>query len=317
MKHSLLRYLPGIAAVLPGLLVLLTLGGCEKLTGQPPALTPAPTALDEPGPHAVERFNTAFQNDIGRYTATVYYPADDNGPFPLVTFSPGLSSFKELHTWVGNHLASHGYVTLIFTVPNPLILKTFQQEAGFASGFDWLDAANDDPASPLFGRLDSSRRAIMGHSLGGMASLYAGAYLDVDAVVSLAPYLIDAAPLQAATVPTQIQASSLDCITTAAAAYDNYQLLAAPTKLIMTINGGNHVSYTDANSIAETVGGRFDCTNLINTADHFHRLSRRYFTGWLNYFVKGDSSAHDALFGDAAQQDRAADLLTVWEYLLP
>lgn len=308
------------------LLFSLLATGCRQ--AEPPPTTPEPTALDEPGPFQMAKYNTALVNDLGRYPSTVYYPAQSTsdgllpdhsqGPYPAVTFSPGLASNKSFNRWVGMHLATHGYVVLIFTVPNPLLLRTHQQEAGFASGFDKLAAENANPASPLHNLVDLERRAIMGHSLGAMASLRAAAYMDVDAVVPLAPYTIETEALTAITAPTQIQAATQDCITGPDKAQIDYDNLGAQVKQLVTINGGNHVSFNDANSLAETVGGPlFDCPKVINTMDHHQRLSRRYFTAWLDYFLKGHTEVEGFLFGEPAQQDLLTELLTALEFIRP
>jgi predicted dienelactone hydrolase len=304
--------------VKPSLIGLLILGLIACKTQDPPPLTPSPTQLDEPGTYTLAKLNTRLQNDYGGYPSTVYYPAQGGGPFPAITFSPGLASNKALNRWVGDHLATHGYVVLIFTVPNPLLLRTHQQQAGFELGFDYLEQQNADPASPLYGMVDTETRAIMGHSLGAMASLRAAATLDVDAVVPLAPYEIELEYLTAVTAPTQIHAATQDCITPAENALYDYEMLGSQIKQLITINGGNHVSFNDAGSVAEIIGGAlFDCNAVIDTFNHHQRLSRRYFTAWLEYLLKGQTQYEPYLFGALAQQDLASELLTELRFELP
>ena len=297
-----------------GALLLITmLAGCQR--PEPPPVTPDATELDEPGVYTVAKFNTRMENDYGGYPTTIYYPQEGGAAFPAVVFSPGLASNKGLNRWVGDHLASHGYVVLIFTAPFPVLLQTHQQEAGFGLGFERLELLNSDPESPLYGMVDPQTRAIMGHSLGAMASLRAGAYMDVDAIVPLAPHLVEEEALQAITAPTQIQAATQDCITFPASSVSDYQLLGSAQKQLININGGNHVSFNDADSVAEIVGGSlFDCPSVIDTYDHHQRLSRRYFTAWLNYFLKQQEQFEPYLFGALAQQDLASQLLTEWQF---
>lgn len=311
--------------------------GCSPVnkTGTPPAVTPEPTALDEPGEFAVSRFNTRMKNDIGTYSATLYHPANP-GFYPAIAFSPGLGAQKEYYRWVGNHLASHGYIVLIFTVPIPLTGSTTQHQAGFVTAFDWLGAQNSNPDSPVYGQIDLEQRGIMGHSLGGAAASRAAPNMDVDAVVALAPgapgdltavirtattpvELKDSvvAGLATITAPIQIQASTQDCITGDLwdAAY--YQALTAPSRQFVLINGGNHVSFNDAGSLANTAGQAFDCKAVVDTRDHHQRLSRRYFTAWFDYFLKQDTAVAPYLFGSAAGQDLASELITALEFALP
>ena len=145
--------------------------GCSPVnkTGTPPAVTPEPTALDEPGEFAVSQFNTRMKNDIGTYSATLYHPANP-GFYPAIAFSPGLGAQKEYYRWVGNHLASHGYIVLIFTVPIPLTGSTTQHQAGFVTAFD-CQAAHDSHADhPRLSRRDLAERDLKGDALGRAAA---------------------------------------------------------------------------------------------------------------------------------------------------
>lgn len=298
------------------LILLSLLGACQQ--PEPPPVTPEATSLDEPGPYTVAKLNTRMENEYGGYPSTIYYPAEGGDAFPAVVFSPGLASNKGLNRWVGDHLATHGYVVLIFTAPFPVLLQTHQQEAGFGLGFERLALFNDDSDSPIYGMVNMNSRAIMGHSLGAMASLRAGAYMDVDAIVPLAPYLIEEESLQAITAPTQIQAASQDCITFPENAISDYALLGSELRQIININGGNHVSFNDADSVAEIIGGSlFDCPSVIDTFDHHQRLSRRYFTGWLEYVLKGRDEYASFLFGPLAEQDLASQLLNDLSFEVP
>lgn len=317
--------------------VLLFVQGCSPLDkeGIPPAVTPDPTRVDEPGDFDVLQYKLRMQNDRGTYSGTMYHPASA-GSYPAIAFSPGLGAQKEYYRWVGNHLASHGYVVLIFTVPIPLTFTTTQHEAGFVTAFEWLTAENANPDSAVFGQIDLDRRGIMGHSLGGAAATRAARTMNIDAVVALAPGApgdtvqtvrtptspVDlkeaiVAGLAAITAPIQIQASTQDCITGELwdAAY--YHALTAPARQFVLINGANHVSFNDATSIAYTAGKNFDCKEVVDTVDHAQRLSRRYFTAWFDYFLKEDASAAPHLFGEIAEQDRVSELLAALEYALP
>lgn len=317
--------------------LLLFLQACSPLDkeGIPPAVTPDPTIMDEPGDAGVRQYNLRMSNSRGNYSGTLYHPASA-GSYPAIAFSPGLGAQKEYYRWVGNHLASHGYVVLIFTVPMPLTSGTTQHEAGFVTAFEWLEAENNNPQSPVYGQIDLSRRGIMGHSLGGAAATRAARTMDIDAVVALAPGAPGdtvqtvrtptspvvlketiVAGLAAITAPIQIQASTQDCITGELwdAAY--YHALTAPARQFVLINGANHVSFNDATSIAYTAGKNIDCKEVVDTINHAQRLSRRYFTAWFEYFLKEDAHAAPYLFGDMAEQDRASELLAALEYVLP
>ena len=318
------------------LLLIPSLQGCSpNKVGTPPAVTPEPTIMDEPGEFEVRRFNLQMRNDRGTYSGTIYHPATA-GNYPAIAFSPGLGAQKEYYRWVGNHLGSHGYIVLIFTVPVPFTTGTSQHEAGFVSAFEWLGTENDNPESPLYGQVDLTQRGIMGHSLGGAAVTRAAPNMDIDAAVALAPgapgdtvqtirnattpvTLKNAllATLGSITAPIQIQAATQDCITGELWDTAYYNALTAPARHFVLINGSNHVSFNDANSIAYIFGKNLDCKDVVDPINHAQRLSRRYFTAWFDYFLKHDSSAEPYLFGTVAEQDLASELLKALEYAMP
>ena len=302
------------------LLCFLTLApfmaGCGPTTPPLTAKTD-PTVLDEPGTFTVATLDTEIINDKGTYPVTIYFPGNGTGQYPAIAFSPGLGANKDMYRWVGNHLASHGYTILMFTVPMPFTTSTSQNEAGFVSAFELLESENNNPDSPLYGHVNVSRRAVMGHSLGGSASFRAaGAMKDLDAVIALAPAPVNAdADLIAVTPPTQIQTATEDCISGEKLAYSDYGLLSSDTKQIIDINGGNHIGFNDKGSI---IGGDlFDCKLLIDQVNQQQRLSRRYFTAWLDYYLKDDSAVEPYLFGKYAEQDLLSEVLTIWEFVRP
>ena len=301
------------------LLCFLTLvpfmAGCN--TPPPVTATTDPTFLDEPGVFTAATLDTKIINDKGTYPVTIYFPGNGTGQYPAIAFSPGLGANKDMYRWVGNHLASHGYTILLFTVPLPFTTSTSQNEAGFVSAFELLEAENNNLHSPLYGLVNLSRRAVMGHSLGGSASFRAaGAMEDLDAVIALAPAPVNVdADLIAVTEPTQIQTATRDCITGDDLAYSYYKLLSSDTKQIIDINGGNHVAFIyDVRIVGEDI---FDCTLLIDKVNQHQRLSRRYFTAWLDYYLKDDSAVEPHLFGKYAEQDLLSEVLTMWEFVRP
>lgn len=290
--------------------------GCGTDT-PPVTATTDPTYLDEPGMFTAATLDTEMINDNGTYPVTIYFPGNGADQYPAIAFSPGLGAIKDMYRWVGNHLASHGYTILIFSAPWPLTFSTTQHEAGFVSAFELLAAENNNPASLLYGHVNSSRRAIMGHSLGGSASFRAaGAMEDLDAVIALAPAPVNVdADMIGVTERTQIQTATQDCITGDDLAYSDYGLLSSDTKQIIDINGGNHLGFNDDGSIMGE--DLFDCPSLVDTINQQQRLSRRYFTAWLDYYLKDDSAVEPYLFGKYAEQDLQSEVLTMWEFVRP
>ena len=134
------------------------------------AIGPDPTAaaLERNGPFAYATLNVADAATPGFGAATIYYPTDTSLP-PLggVAISPGYTESQSAVAWFGPRLASHGFVVITFNTNSP-----YDQPA---SRGDQLLAALDylTGASAVASRVDASRLAVMGHSMGGGGSLEA------------------------------------------------------------------------------------------------------------------------------------------------
>jgi predicted dienelactone hydrolase len=295
--------------------------GCNPVV---PTLTnPAATALDEPGAYKIGTYDTSFATADGNDSATVYYPATATGanssadvtgaPYPIVAVSPGITASKEWNRWIGLHLSTHGYIVVIFTVPNPYDSSTVQQQNGLIGALDKLTSENGNTGSRIYGLADVGKRVIIGHSLGAMASLsIAGRNgIDLDAVVALAPAAVSTTTLANITAPTQIQAASEDCVTQPAPALNDYTNVGAAFKQAFIITGGNHIGFNDVDSPAGQFGDSFvDCSNTVDATDFQQRLSRRFMTAWLEYFVRGRSEYAAYISGAQAQAEVTAGRIT-------
>ena len=110
----------------------------------------------------------------------VTYPSGP-GPFPVIVFSHGAMSSKDLYGRIADHWASHGYVTILpthldseslgYSFRNPLPReKIFFGRIGDVTFL--LDHMDDiAKQSGLAGKLDLSHIAVAGHSFGGWVAL--------------------------------------------------------------------------------------------------------------------------------------------------
>jgi hypothetical protein len=116
---------------------------------------------------------------------TVWYPAGDGGPWPLVLIVHGNHSMTRPsdpgYAYLGEHLASHGYITvsvdenflngLMFIEPNnaEMPLRAWLLLQHLRQWRDWQET----PGNPFTGQVDLSRVALSGHSRGGEAASWA------------------------------------------------------------------------------------------------------------------------------------------------
>jgi len=115
------------------------------------------------GTTAVSSFSTP-----GFGAADIYYPTDTSqGTFGGVAIAPGFTATRSSMAWLARRVASHGFVVI-----NINTNSTFDQPA---SRGDQLLAALTylTGSSSARTRVDASRLAVMGHSMGGGGTLEA------------------------------------------------------------------------------------------------------------------------------------------------
>ena len=148
---------------------------------------PTAAALQTTGPLAYASFTVSDWWTPGFGAATIYYPTDTSqGTYGGVAISPGYTESQSAVSWFGPRLASHGFVVITFNTSSP-----WDQPA--ARG-DQLLAALDylTRSSSVRSRVDASRLAVMGHSMGGGGSLEAAKKRpSLQATIPLTPWHTD------------------------------------------------------------------------------------------------------------------------------
>ena len=120
----------------------------------------------------------------------IYYPAEGAGPLPVIIFSHGLGGNRDGYEYLGRHWAGCGYVSVHLqhlgsddavwrgadgmaglrkSVADPL--NAINRVSDVRFGIDQVLALNDNPASPLHGRVDPARIGMSGHSFGAWTTL--------------------------------------------------------------------------------------------------------------------------------------------------
>lgn len=134
-----------------------TTGGATTKTGSFPAVTD----LEGPGP-----FTPQIMDGCGPNAAyTCYYPqelAQRGVKNPFLTWGNGAVTVPQMYDLLP-HLATHGFVVIAANSPSvtPDLLT---------GGLDWLFAENDLATSAFYQKLDTSKVAAMGYSLGSVGT---------------------------------------------------------------------------------------------------------------------------------------------------
>lgn len=182
--------------------------------------------------------------------ATIFYPLTLSfaGPSGAIVLVPGYTATQDSYDWWGPALASLGVVVMIIDTNDPR--DTFQpRKAAHIAAVQFLKSENDNSESPINGKIDTNKLAIMGHSLGGGAALAAAQELgnEIKAVIPLMPYCCELGQsfdgdYSGLTVPTLIIASSEDTVappdTHARALYDS--IADSTSKAYLEFASGSH-----------------------------------------------------------------------------
>lgn len=127
----------------------------EKPTASPDALRMYDPG--KPGPYKFQSYSDANLADTGYQSAMIYYPLDAPGARPATTLSGGFTNTKEQMTWLGEHLASHGFVVIIFTPTNNRVLDPNVWATGHKASLNKLKAENQRSGSPIAQKVRTDR----------------------------------------------------------------------------------------------------------------------------------------------------------------
>jgi dienelactone hydrolase len=223
---------------------------------------PTPQSIEAAsGPFATSQVTVPTQSGFGG--GTIYYPTDTSqGTFGAVAVSPGFTELQLAISWLGPRLASQGFV--VFTIDTLGVFDFPDPRA------DQLLAALDylTDTSSVRSRVDRTRLGVMGHSMGGGASLSAA---------NKRPALQAAIPLAGwhttkswsnVRVPTLVVAAQNDIV--------------APTS-DHSLPFYNSLPTTLPKAFLELRGADHNTTNSPNTT------AARFAISWLKRFIDNDT----------------------------
>jgi dienelactone hydrolase len=137
-------------------------GGGGAVTG------PTLPAIDDPGgagPFGVDRVETV--SGLSSHSLFVPDAVGSHGKHPVVVWTCGNGGTVSFYASFLDHLASHGFLVVADKA------SSSDREAEVASqsaAIDWLLAADAMQGGDFFGKIDRDNIAVMGHSLGSLAS---------------------------------------------------------------------------------------------------------------------------------------------------
>ncbi|MEU6077236.1 alpha/beta hydrolase [Micromonospora sp. NPDC047074] len=238
---------PRLAARAAGLAVAAVLAAAGALVAPSAAVAanpyergPAPTvALLEAsrGPFATASQSVSSLSVTGFGGGVIYYPTSTaEGTFGAVAISPGYTAAWSSIDWLGPRIASHGFV-VIGIETNTRLDQPDSRGRQLLAALDYLTER-----SSVRSRIDASRLAVSGHSMGGGGSLEAAvARPTLQAAVPLAPWNLDKS-WSDVRVPTLIVGGETDSIAPVSSHSEPFytSIPASSEKAYLELNGASH-----------------------------------------------------------------------------
>ncbi|WP_204073806.1 alpha/beta hydrolase family protein [Planotetraspora phitsanulokensis] len=231
-----------VAAV--GLAVSTVVGGVAFGTGaqaadNPYERGPAPTNASieaTRGPFATAQ--TSVSSLVtGFGGGTIYYPTDTSqGTFGAIAISPGFTARWSSLSWLGPRLASQGFV-VIGIETDSIYDQPDSRGRQLLAALDYLVQS-----SSVRSRIDSSRLAVAGHSMGGGGTLEAAASRpSLQAAIPLAPWNTTK-NWSGVRVPTMIIGGESDTVAPVSSHSEPFytSIPASSEKAYMELNGASH-----------------------------------------------------------------------------
>ncbi|WP_433475187.1 alpha/beta hydrolase family protein [Spirillospora sp. CA-142024] len=219
-----------------------------RLAADPYERGPAPTEASitaEKGPFAIEKIDVPAGSGTGFNKGTIYAPTDmSQGTFGAIAVSPGFVSPQALIDWYGPRLASQGFVVMTLETNSLLDVPAARGEQLLAA-LDYMTGK-----STVKNRIDTSRLAVMGHSMGGGGTLEAeNRRTSLKAAVPLAPWDTNYDWKNVRT-PTMIMGADNDAIAPAdSMAHSYYQnLTSVPEKAYLELKNAGHMTFNSPNT---------------------------------------------------------------------
>ena len=194
--------------------------------------------------------------------AMVFYPLtlSFDPPNGAIAFVPGYQATPANYEWWGPALATLGYSVFILETNSPTDSLAARADA-LVAAIDFIKSENQNADAPVNNKIDPNKIAIMGHSLGGGATMAAAATLgdDIAAAIPLALYCCElgqsfSGDYSNVSAPTLVIAAAQDEIapvaTHAKLVYDSI----GSEKIYMEMAEGDHILVTNNGADKNTLG---------------------------------------------------------------
>ncbi len=224
---------------------------------------PTVTSIRQNGTFAYDRIAIGDGATPGFGKAQIWAPKDTSRTYGAVAIAPGWTENMLQIQWLGPRLASHGFAVIAFDVTNTFTDLPPVRGSQLLRAVDYFVNT-----SPFKSRIDGTRVAVMGHSMGGGGALEASYRRpSLKAAVPLTPWSLNT-NFSRNTVPTMIISAQNDIIAPVASHTNKFY---------------NSIPATTSKALFEYAGADHFITNSANPTVGAGAIS------WLKRFVDGDT----------------------------
>ncbi|WP_101524332.1 alpha/beta hydrolase family protein [Nocardioides houyundeii] len=199
------------------------------------------------GPFAVTSTSVSDLSTPGFGSATITYPTSTaEGTYGAVAVSPGFTASESTIAWLGPRLASQGFVVITFNTQSRLDQPAARGDQLLAA----LDYLTQRSSTTIRSRIDPTRLAVIGHSMGGGGTLEAAKDRpSLQATVGLTPWNLDKSWPEIRTPSLVIGAESDTVAPVGSHAVPFYQSIPSSTaKAYLELNNASHFAPNTENT---------------------------------------------------------------------
>ncbi|MCA9606918.1 MAG: dienelactone hydrolase family protein [Myxococcales bacterium] len=261
-------------------------------------------APEDRGALAIDEWDAGRVDHAGaRIPTRVLFPTDGTAPYPLVGVIHGAGRTGARHRVLAETLASRGFVVILPDIPCGFTGCNHDENADqLVAMLEWAVTRSADASSPIAGLVDGSRRALIGHSWGALASHLAAARdPSLDAVVLFDPNDDGTVGRDAtASITAPVAQLLADVPGACNSAWDEgavTPMLPAPA-LELTVRRSAHCDPEEP--------GDFVCPLGCGAGDPAtSAVFRRYAVAWVSCFLQDDASMAPWLGGGSMSGDES------------
>jgi predicted dienelactone hydrolase len=243
----------------------------------------------------------------------IYYPANasgeeepvSDGQFPVIAVGHGFVMSYTSYEYLWEHFVPLGYIVMLPNTETTVDVShgDFGQDLGFI--INAMQAEGENESSLFYEHLRVTS-AVLGHSMGGGASVLAAAENpNISTLVTLAAAETDPSAIAAAssvTIPSLTFAGDADCVTPPS---DHQELIYAnlsDCKGYVLINEGTHCQFANSNPLCEL--GEFSCPSVDLEASDQHDIILTVLTPWLDAYLKNNFTSWEAVEALAGENEQ-------------